>query len=553
METGHIVILLLFGAFIAYLIYYTLTHKEEEKKEVIKPSLEGLPSVPDPNPGYIRGAKFGKKNPLHQIALAMRFLTRYNQMDMGDAFIEACKRYGARPNDELEGEALMLTNYHLNIGDILIPQDAETKGFLVVGRPGTGKTQILSQILDILKDRNRKVIVHDFKGDYLQCFYNPNTDIVFNPLDTRCVPWDIFSKVQGPWDLESLATALIPAPISNTDQHWTDAARNVLIGAMTHLVQTGRACNSELQKLIADKTKMIEIIINNNLRGSEHLIGYPENKESQSVMSTFGRFTNCLTYLPNTSFGKKGCTFDFEGWILSDKGGTIFVTNYQRTEDALRPLLSIFIESFIRTILSLPDDLKRRIYVILDEFGRLNRLPSTSSLITQGRSKGCATFLGIQDLAQIETKYSKTIRQSISNSLGSHIVLQVVDPDTADYFSREIGDVTRLKTDYTRGTSEGYQSDGDSSSNYTSSQRTSQVTERLILPSEILAMKKLQAIVRLVDQDVLATRIPILECPPVADAFILNEKHAFTVRQATESKQTENKIESEEKDDEIKD
>jgi type IV secretory pathway TraG/TraD family ATPase VirD4 len=192
--------------------------------------------------------------------------------------------------------------------------------------------------------------------------------------------------------------------------------------------------------------------------------------------------------------------------------------------------------------------------VILDEFGRLNRLPSTSSLITQGRSKGCATFLGIQDLAQIETKYSKSIRQSISNSLGSHIVLQVVDPDTAEYFSREIGDVTRLKTDYTRGQSEGYQSDGDSSSNYTSSQRTSQVTERLILPSEILAMKKLQAIVRLVDQDVLATRIPILECPPVADAFILNEKYAFAARQgAAEAKQTENKIEGEEKEDEIKD
>jgi hypothetical protein len=67
-------------------------------------------------------------------------------------------------------------------------------------------------------------------------------------------------------------------------------------------------------------------------------------------------------------------------------------------------------------------------------------------------------------------------------------------------------------------------------------------------------MKKLQAIVRLVDQDVLATRIPILECPPVADAFILNEKYAFTARQgAAEAKQDDNKIESEEKEDEIKD
>jgi hypothetical protein len=66
-------------------------------------------------------------------------------------------------------------------------------------------------------------------------------------------------------------------------------------------------------------------------------------------------------------------------------------------------------------------------------------------------------------------------------------------------------------------------------------------------------MKKLQAIVRLVDQDVLATRIPILECPPVADSFILNEKYAFTARQeqTAETKQADNKIE--EGTDEIKD
>lgn len=193
METGYMIIVSLLIIFVVVLI---LLGRGKEKAAPAATGLDGLPSVPDPNPGYIRGAKFGKKKPLHQIATATRFFTRYNQMDWNDAFIAACKKYGAKPNNELEGEVLSLTLYHLNVGDILIPQDAETKGFLIVGRPGTGKTQILSQILDILKDRNRKVIVHDFKGDYLQYFYNPNTDIVFNPLDTRCVPWDIFSKVQ---------------------------------------------------------------------------------------------------------------------------------------------------------------------------------------------------------------------------------------------------------------------------------------------------------------------------------------------------------------------
>jgi type IV secretion system protein VirD4 len=205
-------------------------------------------------------------------------------------------------------------------------------------------------------------------------------------------------------------------------------------------------------------------------------------------------------------------------------------------------------------MLSQQDDLYRRVYFILDEFGQLNKVPSISSLITQGRSKGVSSWIGIQDLAQIETKYSKSIRQSITNSLSNHIVFNVIDAETADIFSKEIGEVTRLKTDFTRGTSEGYQSDGDSSSNYTSSQRTSQVTERLILPSEILAMKDLQCIVKMINRDVLATEIPIVNYVPQSEAFILDNRFTFAARQgAAEAKQDDSKIEGEEKDDEIKD
>jgi type IV secretory pathway TraG/TraD family ATPase VirD4 len=525
---------------VAVIVYsFKRGRRQSAPKDVKNTDDLGLPIPRDPNIGYIKGARFGVKDPLDQIVISA-IRGKDKGMDEDEVIAAACLAHGAKPNDRLIARVraqMKFSVYDLVIGDIFVPLDAETKGFLIVGRPGTGKTQIISQILDVLKFRGSKAIVHDHKSDYLASFYNPETDVIFNPLDARCVPWDVFSRVVGPWDLESIATALIPPAPGNVDQHWTDAARNVLIGAMTYLMQEGRACNEELKKLIADKNELAKIITDNNLRGSEHLIGFPDNKESQSVMSTFGRFTNCLAYLPSTNFGDTGVTFDFDTWLSSDKPGTIFVTNYQRTEDALRPLLSLFIESFIRTILSLPDDLDRRIYVLLDEFGRLNRLPSTSSLITQGRSKGCCTFLGIQDLAQIETKYSKTIRQSISNSLGSHVVLQVVDPETADYFSREFGEVTRWRTDYTEtsGESSATSLHNLGGSHRSSSSRTHQVTERLILPSEILGLQKLQAIVRLVDSDVLATNIPILKLEQSTEPFILNEKFAFKKKATTET------------------
>jgi type IV secretory pathway TraG/TraD family ATPase VirD4 len=556
METGYLVFFVLLIAFIVILVYLGRGKKEAATATT---GLDGLPSVPDPNPGYIRGAKFGRKNQLHRLAAWTRRRMRHHQ-DKNEsearkmAFFEACDAIGAKGNLRLYEEVRdILDSGAISIGDVFVHRRDETKGFLVVGRPGSGKTQLLSQVLEnIMLDD--KVIVHDYKADYLQVFYNPAKDIIFNPLDQRCVKWDIFEGVSGEWDIESMATALIPSPSGSVDQHWTDAARNVLIGAMTHLKVNHAASNNELVNLISDIPQLVKILAENSLRGSAHLVGYPDSKEAQSVLSTFMRFTSCLKYLPDTgdADGKGMMTFRIRNWLESKQAGIIFIANYQRTQDALRPLLSLFLEVVIRTMLSQQDDLYRRVFFILDEFGQLNKVPSISSLITQGRSKGVSSWIGIQDLAQIETKYSKSIRQSITNSLSNHIIFNVIDSETADIFSREIGEVTRLKTDYTRGQSEGYQSDGDSSSNYTSSQRTSQVTERLILPSEILAMEDLQCIVKMINRDVLATEIPIVNYIPQSEAFILDERFTFAAKQTADAK-PENKIESEEGENEIKD
>jgi type IV secretory pathway TraG/TraD family ATPase VirD4 len=554
--------LVVVGGVAAY-VYYCFVIKKT-KTASGRAGLDGLPAAPNPNPGYIRGAKFGRKNQLHRLAAYTRLKMREHQDKNEDdarkiAFSEACRAIGAKENAFLYDEVSnILRSFPIFVGDVLVNRKDETKGFLVVGRPGSGKTQLLSQVIENIV-MNEKIIVHDYKADYLQVFFDPIKDIIFNPLDARCVKWDIFEGVSGEWDIESMATALIPTPTQSIDQHWTDTARNVLIGAMTYLKINHNASNNELVKLISDIPQLVKILSESNLRGAAHLIGYPESKEAQSVISTFVRYTNCLKYLPDTGGTKteKGVvTFRIRDWIASGVPGIIFITNYQRTQDALRPLLSLFLEVVIRTMLSQKDDLHRRVYFMLDEFGQLNRIPSVASLITQGRSKGVSSWIGIQDLAQIETKYSKSIRQSITNSLSNHIIFNVIDPETADIFSKEIGEVTRMKTDYTTSESEGIQAGGHllygggSSSSSSTSSRTHQVTERLILPSEILALKDLHCIVKIINRDVTATKIPIVDYEAQSEPFILDERFAFTARQAGEAKQDENRIEDE---NEIKD
>lgn len=83
----------------------------------------------------------------------------------------------------------------LKIGDIPVPIAAETKHFFIVGRPGSGKTLCISAILERLKERSAKAVVYDFKGDYLSRFYDPQRDLIFNPLDQRCCGWSVFNEI----------------------------------------------------------------------------------------------------------------------------------------------------------------------------------------------------------------------------------------------------------------------------------------------------------------------------------------------------------------------
>lgn len=69
------------------------------------------------------------------------------------------------------------------MGPIQIPRSAEIKHFFVVGRPGVGKTVAMSQVIARVKERGAKGVVYDFKGDYLSRFFDPERDILFNPLN----------------------------------------------------------------------------------------------------------------------------------------------------------------------------------------------------------------------------------------------------------------------------------------------------------------------------------------------------------------------------------
>jgi len=161
-------------------------------------------------------------------------------------------------------------------------------------------------------------------------------------------------------------------------------------------------------------------------------------------MLILATYTASLSYLVGTDGD-----FSIRKWINNENSDKriIFLANQAEVQKTLKNLISTFFDFSTKALCSLPDDPDgRRIYFILDEFGQLSKMDSVVQLLTQGRSKGAATWIFIQDIAQIDNIYGKDLSKSIVNGCRNKFYFNVSDYNTADFISKEIGSVEFERT-----------------------------------------------------------------------------------------------------------
>ncbi len=72
-----------------------------------------------------------------------------------------------------------------------VPRAEENEGLLLLGDPGTGKSQIIHQLLEQIAMRrpSEAVVCYDPAGEFIESHFDPSADIVLNPLDARSSYW----------------------------------------------------------------------------------------------------------------------------------------------------------------------------------------------------------------------------------------------------------------------------------------------------------------------------------------------------------------------------
>lgn len=374
----------------------------------------------------------------------------------------------------------------LPIGRTRQPKKREPEHTAVFGRSGAGKTQIISGMVSKIRKRGGKAVLYSYKADdYFKSFFDETKDLLFNPVDKRCVGWNLFNEIRSLLDIDAIAASMIPLPPNVKEPFFYNNAREVFRTILVYLYKNNQRNNVHIWKTLTLETEQLAELLSTTEgceAGYKH-IADAKSKTTENIISTLIEHTTCFRFLADIEGD-----FSTREWMRSGTG-FLHITNLPEAEETIKPALTLFIDLLIRNLLSLPNSSERRIHFVLDELGTLKKLESIHKLIVLTRSKGGCAILGAQDVGKLDDVYGSNFRKSLLNSCGTSVILSCKDPDTAEYLSKMIADreVKEKRGNLSYGPSAFR--DGGSISEQVQ-------TRRLVLPAEIMDLPNLTAYVK---------------------------------------------------------
>jgi hypothetical protein len=347
-----------------------------------------------------------------------------------------------------------------------------------MGDTGTGKTSLTYQDLLDAEANRMCCVVNDAKGgEIIARFYNPRRgDVILNPTDNRCAYWNISSEGNDLATYKTVMTSLFPPPVvrdptADIFNQWT-----VSLGA--YLLDQFRPDTETLGAWIANYPE-----IERRVKGTIHQYTLPANSPQQraGVLGTLALAGDPLWMMPSAAEGRR--PFCIREWTRDPKGW-VFISSDSDTRDALKPLISTWMDLFILGLLS--SDTKKRTKLIYDELHTLQTLTRLHDGITMLRSAGHQIIASIQNQEQLKHLYGDQSRTILSQAFTKWI-FATSDADSADILERIGGKRKLLRLEQTQSHAVNfYERDRNSS-------RIVEVTEPAISATQIKGMGDLHA------------------------------------------------------------
>ncbi|MEM7741067.1 MAG: type IV secretion system DNA-binding domain-containing protein, partial [Pseudomonadota bacterium] len=390
----------------------------------------------------------------------------------------------------------------------------------ISGTIGSGKTQAILALLEQIRAAGDRAIVFDLTGGFLAPFYREGTDIILNPLDARSPSWSVFCEADSKAAFDAIAAAMIPRG-QKADPVWADSARMVFSTAAQLLIGDGKATNQHL----------VDTLLNANLEDlapffegtpAATIVSSDTPKMTNSVRMMLSTYLDCLRLLPS-----EGQPFSITEWMTDDQAeGTVYLSSRADMHVTLKPLLTVWMDTAVRALMSQPRDPKRRIWFIIDELPSLQQLPSIMDGLARGRQFGAAFVLGIQAQSQLREIYGPDGAQSLSSVCRSKLILAASDADTAKWYADFLGRQERSQSNENVSFGANTIRDGVMVA------RQDKI-EHLVIPEEIMNLRSLEGFLKMPEGFPLAkVKVPLTIRDQKVPAFVPRGDQSLLIRRS---------------------
>jgi type IV secretory pathway TraG/TraD family ATPase VirD4 len=372
----------------------------------------------------------------------------------------------------------------LTLAGVAIGAADETKHFKLMGTTGTGKSTAIRELLGAAIARGDRVVFADPDGGYAACFLDRyRGDVVLNPFERNSVKWDLFAEIQHSYDVEQLASGLIPASNDPSASEWRAYARTFLAAVVRRCDDCGRRDMANLWRLLtmASAEELRSIVVGTP---AQPFLDPDNARMFGSIRSVTGSAIAAFEYIQN----QRAVSFSVRKWVRARTlPGVLFMPYKAGQIAALRSMIAAWMRLAIFEAMSQLEDRDQRLWFVVDELDALGAIDGLKDALARLRKFGCRCVLGFQSIAQVSSTYGQSEAQTIVENCGNTLILRCAGSEnggTSQFASRLIGDREVLRRQLSRG------SDREAAFATRGARRSCSITEQYatepaVMPSEL--------------------------------------------------------------------
>lgn len=370
-------------------------------------------------------------------------------------------RFGKNLKDEkkIDGSGIVLTVPEVRqilrnlgkcsefkIGKMPLVKDMETRHFLVTGSTGSGKTNLIHNLLPQVEAKGQPVVVLDQTGEMIAKYYNPKRgDIIFNPFDARGKVWDFWTDCKKLRNLEKFADTLIGFNSrknnKSTSDFWEEASKSIFVDCVRYLQKQERYSIEELRKIICQSS---DEELEEYLQGTDSAKHFKKDnaKTAASIMSVLMNSIKPLRFLSDKS---ETGSFSIEEYLRNVDNGSsswLFLAAEPSTRELTIPINASLAELVIAYLMVHNTPKNRRIWFIMDELAAFGRFPSLAKLMQEGRKYGTCVLAGLQSSSQLFAHYGHGDASNLFALFKTKFAFQSDDPMMGRLYSSICGSET---------------------------------------------------------------------------------------------------------------